>query len=56
MLPPDITKKMNEKKQQHAQFISLSESLDYRINMLPVLLGTTGEIFHSTHKYQEYRC
>ena len=40
--------KMTEKQQQHAQLISLLESLDYRVNMLPVLLGTTGEIFHST--------
>ena len=42
---------MNEKQQQHAQLISLLESLDYRINMLPVLLGTTGETFHSTLTY-----
>ena len=39
---------MTEKQQQHAQLISLLESLDCRVNMLPVLLGTTGEIFHST--------
>ena len=49
--------KMTEKQQQHAQLISLLESLDYRVITLPVLLGTTGEIFHSTDiKYQEYRC
>ena len=40
--------KMTEKQQQHAQLICLLESLDYRVNMLPVLLGNTGEIFHST--------
>ena len=40
--------KMTEKQQQHAQLISLLESLDYRVKILPVLLGTTGEIFHST--------
>ena len=28
--------------------IILLESLDYRVNMLPVILGTTREIFHST--------
>ena len=40
--------KMTEKQQQHARLISLLESLDYRVSMLPVLLGTTGEILHST--------
>ena len=40
--------KMNEKQQQHAQLISLLESLGYRVDILPVLLGNTGEIFHST--------
>ena len=29
--------KMTEKQQQHAQLISLLESLDYRVNMLPVI-------------------
>ena len=32
--------KMTEKQQQHAQLVSLLESLDHRV-MLPVLLGTT---------------
>ena len=40
--------KMNEKQQQHAQLISLLESLGYRVDILPVLLGNSGEIFHST--------
>ena len=36
---------VTEQQQQHAQMISLLESLKYRVDMLPVLLGTTGEIF-----------
>ena len=31
-----------------AQLISLLESLDHRLNLLPAILGTTGEIFYST--------
>ena len=39
---------MTGKQQQRAQLISLLQSLDYTVNMLPVLLGTTGGIFYST--------
>ena len=40
--------KLNEIQQQYAQLISLLESLCYRVDILPMLLGNTGEIFHST--------
>ena len=39
---------MTGNQQQRAQLISLLQSLDYTVNMLPVLLGTTGGIFYST--------
>ena len=40
--------KLIENQQQHAQLISLLESWGYTVDILPVLLGNTGEIFHST--------
>ena len=37
--------KWNEKQQQHAPLKSLLESLNYIVDILPMLLGNTGEIF-----------
>ena len=42
--------KLVEKQQQHEQLISILEGKGYTVHLLPVLLGTTGEIFKSTLK------